>query len=161
MEFKEAELCLNIHCRNVAATSCCSQVLWMKTQLRDYGVEINKIPILCDLKSAIEISENPVQHSKTKHIDIRYHFLKHHVEQGTIEMYFVSTDYQLSDLFTKALDNGRASLQNLCEMCRAFFHYTTLSICNYLSQEHSKTNHSQASQEHNNGFPRIKPIPRF
>ena len=55
----------------VAAASCCSQVLWMKTQLRHYGIEINKIPILCDLKSAIAISENPVQHSKTKHIDIR------------------------------------------------------------------------------------------
>ena len=88
----------------VAAASCCSQVLWMKTQLKDYGGAINRIPILCDSKIAIAISENPVQHSKTKHIDIRYHFLKHHVEQGTIELYFVNIDYQLADLFTKALD---------------------------------------------------------
>ncbi|KAI3669369.1 hypothetical protein L6452_40603 [Arctium lappa] len=91
----------------VAAASCCSQVLWMRTQLRDYGFDIEKIPILCDSKSAIAISANPVQHSKTKHIDIGYHFLKHHVEQGTIEMYFVPTDYQLTDLFTKALDEKR------------------------------------------------------
>ncbi|KAI3666990.1 hypothetical protein L6452_42031 [Arctium lappa] len=91
----------------VAAASCCSQVLWMRTQLRDYGFDIEKIPILCDSKSAIAISTNPVQHSKTKHIDIRYHFLKHHVEEGTIEMYFVPTDYQLADLFTKALDEKR------------------------------------------------------
>ncbi|KAI3718424.1 hypothetical protein L6452_19295 [Arctium lappa] len=82
-------------------------VLWMRTQLRDYGFDIEKIPILCDSKSAIVISANPVQHSKTKHIDIRYHFLKHHVEHGTIEIYFVPTDYQLADLFTKALDEKR------------------------------------------------------
>ncbi|KAI3685589.1 hypothetical protein L6452_34838 [Arctium lappa] len=55
----------------VAAASCCSQVLWMRTQLRDYGFDIDKIPILCDSKSAIAIYANPVQHSKTKHIDIR------------------------------------------------------------------------------------------
>ncbi|KAI3758668.1 hypothetical protein L6452_06239 [Arctium lappa] len=91
----------------VAAASCCSQVLWMRTQLRYYGFDIKKIPILCDSKSVIAISANPVQHSKTKHIDIRYHFLKHHVEHGTIEMYFVPTDYQLADLFTKALDEKR------------------------------------------------------
>ena len=69
--------------------------------------DITKIPILSDSKSAITISENPVQHSKTKHIDIRYHFLKHPVEQGTIEMYFVNSDYHLADLFTKALDEKR------------------------------------------------------
>ncbi|KAJ9557751.1 hypothetical protein OSB04_012365 [Centaurea solstitialis] len=59
----------------VAAASCCSQALWMQTQLRDYGYTFNKIPILCDFKSDIAISANPIQHSKTKHIDIRYHFL--------------------------------------------------------------------------------------
>jgi hypothetical protein len=91
----------------VAAASCCSQALWMQTQLRDYGYTFNKIPILCDNKSAIAISANPVQHSKTKHIDIRYHFLKHHVEEGNVEMYFVSTEFQLADLFTKALDEKR------------------------------------------------------
>ena len=91
----------------VAAASCCSQALWMQTQLRDYGYTLDKIPILCDSKSAIAISANPVQHSKTKHIDIRYHFLKHHVEEGNVEMYFVSTEFQLADLFTKALDEKR------------------------------------------------------
>jgi len=91
----------------VAAASCCSQALWMQTQLRDYGYTFNKIPILCDNKSAIAISANPVQHSKTKHIDIRYHFLKHHVEEGNVEMYFVNTQFQLADLFTKALDEKR------------------------------------------------------
>ncbi|KAI3692839.1 hypothetical protein L6452_32663 [Arctium lappa] len=93
----------------VAAASCCSQVLWMKTQLRDYGQQFDRIPILCDSKSAIAISANPVQHSKTKHIDVRYHFLKDHVEKGTIEMYFVPTELQLADIFTKALDERRTS----------------------------------------------------
>ncbi|KAJ9562011.1 hypothetical protein OSB04_007171 [Centaurea solstitialis] len=79
----------------------------MQTQLCDYGYTFNKIPILCDNKSAIAISENPVQHSKTKHTDISYHFLKHHVEEGNVEMYFVNTEYQLADLFTKALDEKR------------------------------------------------------
>nr|GEV54502.1 retrovirus-related Pol polyprotein from transposon TNT 1-94 [Tanacetum cinerariifolium] len=75
----------------------------MRTQLMDYGFHVNKIPIYCDSKSSISISCNPVQHSRTKHIDVRYHFIKEHVEKGTIELYFVKTDYQLADLFTKAL----------------------------------------------------------
>nr|GFC16835.1 retrovirus-related Pol polyprotein from transposon TNT 1-94 [Tanacetum cinerariifolium] len=56
---------------------------------------------------AIAISCNPVQHSRTKHIAVRYHFIKEHVEKGTIELYFVKTDYQLADLFTKALPADR------------------------------------------------------
>lgn len=91
----------------VAAASCCSQVLWMKTQLMDYGLKYERIPIYCDSKSAIVISANPVQHTKTKHIDIRYHFIKDHVEKGTIELYFMVSEYQLADLFTKALDEKR------------------------------------------------------
>nr|GEX65926.1 hypothetical protein [Tanacetum cinerariifolium] len=78
-------------------------VLWMQTQLTDYGFHFNKIPIYCDSKSTIAIYCNPVQHSRTKHIAVRYHFIKEHVEKGTIELYFVKTDYQLADLFTKTL----------------------------------------------------------
>nr|GEW83879.1 hypothetical protein [Tanacetum cinerariifolium] len=78
-------------------------VLWMRTQLTDYGFHFNKIPIYCDSKSAIAISYNPVQHSRTKRIAVRYHFIKELVEKGTIELYFVKTDYQLADIFTKAL----------------------------------------------------------
>nr|GEV54415.1 hypothetical protein [Tanacetum cinerariifolium] len=91
----------------VSLSACCAQVLWMRTQLMDYGFHFNKIPIYCDLKFAIAISCNPVQHSRTKHIAVRYHFIKEHVEKGTIELYFVKTDYQLADLFTKALPADR------------------------------------------------------
>ncbi|GKC18663.1 retrovirus-related pol polyprotein from transposon TNT 1-94, partial [Tanacetum coccineum] len=87
----------------VSISACCSQVLWMRTQLTDYGFQFNKILIYCDSKSAIVISCNPVQHLRTKHIDVRCHFIKEHVEKGTIELYFVKIDYQLADLFTKAL----------------------------------------------------------
>ena len=79
----------------------------MHTQLSDYGFKFHRIPIYCDSKSAIAISCNPVHHSKTKHIDVRYHFIKDHVEKGDIELYFVKTDFQLADLFTKPLDLTR------------------------------------------------------
>nr|GEY19460.1 hypothetical protein [Tanacetum cinerariifolium] len=88
------------------STSGGAQFLGEK-MLTDYGFRFNKIPIYCDLKSAIAISCNPVQHSRTKHIDVRKHFIKEHVEKGTIELYFVKTDYQLADLFTKALPVDR------------------------------------------------------
>ncbi|GJU33455.1 retrovirus-related pol polyprotein from transposon TNT 1-94 [Tanacetum coccineum] len=91
----------------VSLSACCAQVIWMRTQLLDYGIKYNQIPMYCDSKSAIAISCNPVQHSKTKHIDIRYHFIKEHVERGTVEIYFVGTEYQLADLFTKALPKER------------------------------------------------------
>nr|GEW53340.1 ribonuclease H-like domain-containing protein [Tanacetum cinerariifolium] len=87
----------------VSLSACCAQVLWMRTQLSDYGFHFNKIPIYCDSKSAIAISYNLVQHSRTKHIAVRYHFIKERVKKGMIKMYFVKTDYQMADLFTKAI----------------------------------------------------------
>nr|GFA90271.1 retrovirus-related Pol polyprotein from transposon TNT 1-94 [Tanacetum cinerariifolium] len=65
----------------VSLSACCAQVLWMQTQLTDFGFNFSKIPIYCDSKSAIAISCNPVQHSRTKHIAVRYHFIKEHVEK--------------------------------------------------------------------------------
>ncbi|GKD64130.1 hypothetical protein Tco_1306238 [Tanacetum coccineum] len=87
----------------VSLSVCCAQFIWIRTQLTDYGFHFNDIPIYCDSKSAIAISCNPIQHSRTKHIAVCYHFIKEHVEKGTIELYFFKTDYQLADLFTKAL----------------------------------------------------------
>nr|GFA55289.1 ribonuclease H [Tanacetum cinerariifolium] len=87
----------------VSLSACCAQVLWMGTQLTDYGFHFDKIPMYCDSKAAIAISCNLVQHSRTKHIDVRYHFIKEKVEKGIVELFFVGTAYQLADLFTKAL----------------------------------------------------------
>ncbi|GJV78111.1 retrovirus-related pol polyprotein from transposon TNT 1-94 [Tanacetum coccineum] len=70
----------------VSLSACCAQVIWIRTQLLDYGFKYNRIPMYCDSKSAIAISCNPVQHSKTKHIDIQYHFIKEHVESVKVEL---------------------------------------------------------------------------
>nr|GEW60918.1 retrovirus-related Pol polyprotein from transposon TNT 1-94 [Tanacetum cinerariifolium] len=91
----------------VALSASYAQVMWMKTQLQDYGFNYNKIPLYCDSQSAIVISCNPVQHSRTKHIHTWYHFIKERVENGIIELYFVRTEYQLADMFTKALPEDR------------------------------------------------------
>ncbi|KAI3685467.1 hypothetical protein L6452_34711 [Arctium lappa] len=91
----------------VAAGSCCAQVLWMKNQLRDYNQLYSHIPILCDNSSAIAIANNPVLHSRSKHIDIRYHFIRDHISKGDVELHFIPTDLQLADLFTKPLDEAR------------------------------------------------------
>ena len=87
----------------IAAGSCCAQIMWMRNQLLDYGLSYSKIPIYCDNQSAIAMTGNPVQHSLTKHISIRYHFIREQVLEGTIELHFVPTDQQLADIFTKPL----------------------------------------------------------
>nr|GFA53830.1 retrovirus-related Pol polyprotein from transposon TNT 1-94 [Tanacetum cinerariifolium]GFB05312.1 retrovirus-related Pol polyprotein from transposon TNT 1-94 [Tanacetum cinerariifolium] len=75
--------------------------------LTDYGFHFDKIPMYCDSKAAIAISCNPVQHSRTKHIDVIYHFIKEKVEKGIVELFFIGTEYRLADLFTKALPEER------------------------------------------------------
>nr|GEV42433.1 hypothetical protein [Tanacetum cinerariifolium] len=91
----------------VALSASYAQVMWMRTQLQDYVFNYNKIPLYCDSQSTMAISCNPVQHSRTKHIHTRYHFIKEQVENGIIELYFVRTEYQLADMFTKALPEDR------------------------------------------------------
>ncbi|GJY85933.1 retrovirus-related pol polyprotein from transposon TNT 1-94 [Tanacetum coccineum] len=91
----------------VALFASCAQVMWMRTQLKDYGFNYNKIPLYCDSQLAIAILCNPVQHSRTKHIFTRYHFIKEQVKNGIIELYFVRTEYQLANMFTKALPEDR------------------------------------------------------
>nr|GEV65206.1 retrovirus-related Pol polyprotein from transposon TNT 1-94 [Tanacetum cinerariifolium] len=75
----------------------------IRSQLTDYGFVFNKISLYCDNRSAIALCCNNVQHSKSKHIDIRHHFIREQVKKGVVELYFVTTDYQLADIFTKAL----------------------------------------------------------
>ncbi|GKE94268.1 hypothetical protein Tco_1579123 [Tanacetum coccineum] len=91
----------------VALSVSYDQVMWNRTQLKDYGFNYIKIPLYCDSQSAIAISCNPVQHSRTKHIHTRYHFIKEQVENDIIELYFVRNEYQLADMFTKALPEDR------------------------------------------------------
>ncbi|GJR87422.1 hypothetical protein Tco_0211433 [Tanacetum coccineum] len=91
----------------IALSGCCAQILWMHSQLTDYDFEFNKIPLYYDNKSAIALCCNNVQHSRAKHIDVRYHFIKEQVENGIVELYFVRTEYQLADIFTKPLPRER------------------------------------------------------
>ncbi|GKD71688.1 hypothetical protein Tco_1325778 [Tanacetum coccineum] len=85
----------------VVVAVCYAQVLWIKSQLDDYNVLYDKVLIFCDNTSAITTSNNPVLHSKTKHIDIGYHFIRDHILKGDIELHFVPIDLQLADIFTK------------------------------------------------------------
>nr|GEY42640.1 retrovirus-related Pol polyprotein from transposon TNT 1-94 [Tanacetum cinerariifolium] len=91
----------------ITFSGCCAQFLWIRSQLTDYGIGFNKIPMYCDDKSAIALCCNNVQHSQSKHIDIRLHFLKEQAENGVVELYFVNTEYQLADIFTKAIGKER------------------------------------------------------
>nr|GFA39849.1 retrovirus-related Pol polyprotein from transposon TNT 1-94 [Tanacetum cinerariifolium] len=91
----------------VSLSTCYAQVLWMRTHLTNYGFHFDKIHMYCDSKAAIAILCNLVQHSRTKHIAVRYHFIREKVEKGIVELFFVGTEYQLADLFTKALPEER------------------------------------------------------
>ncbi|GJX32521.1 reverse transcriptase domain-containing protein [Tanacetum coccineum] len=88
-----------------------------KSLSKNYGFEFNKIPLYCDNKSVIALWCNNVQHSRSKHVDVQYHFIKEQVKNGVVELYFVQTEYQLADIFTKALPRERLEfLVNKLEM---------------------------------------------
>ena len=73
----------------------------MKPQLIDYGVKLEKVPLYCDNTSVINLTKNPIQHSKPKHIEIRHHFIRDHIQKGDIEIMFVKIENRLADLFIK------------------------------------------------------------
>ncbi|GKB75734.1 retrovirus-related pol polyprotein from transposon TNT 1-94 [Tanacetum coccineum] len=95
----------------IAMSGCCAQILWMRSQLTDYGFAFNKIPLYCDNRSAIALCCNNVQHSRSKHIDIRHHFIREQVKKGMVELYFVMMDYQL--VF---VHNHRPSLDTMADV---------------------------------------------
>ncbi|KAI3714975.1 hypothetical protein L6452_21938 [Arctium lappa] len=153
----------------ITAASCCSQVLWIQNQMLDYGVTFLHTPIFTDNSSAISIVNNPVKHSKTKHIETRYHFIRDCNEKKLIQVAKVHTDNQFADLFTKAFDEvycptqtntsfNSVSIVNAASAvlmlsvqsyyCR--FIITTASLSYYFSQESSRTMASMAFiDEHN------------
>ncbi|GJZ52193.1 hypothetical protein Tco_0606708 [Tanacetum coccineum] len=91
----------------IALSGCCAQILWMHSHLTDYGFQFNKISLYCDNTSVIALCCNNVQHSRAKHINVRYHFIKEQVENGIVELYFVQKEYQLANIFTKPLPRER------------------------------------------------------
>ena len=88
----------------VSLGSCCAQILWLKQQLRDYGIEASNVEILCDNTSAINLTKNPILHSRAKHIEIKHHFIRDHVQNQEVQIHHVDTKNQLADIFTKPLD---------------------------------------------------------
>ena len=76
----------------IAVSSCCTQLLWMQKFLLNYGIRQEHLTIYCDNTSAVNISKNPIQHSRTKHIEIRHHFIRELVKDGTLTLDFIHTD---------------------------------------------------------------------
>ncbi|GJT18640.1 retrovirus-related pol polyprotein from transposon TNT 1-94 [Tanacetum coccineum] len=87
----------------VSAGKACQQALWMKQALVDYEVKLNGVPVLCDNKGAIDLSKNPVLHSRTKHIELRHHFLCDNVQKGNISIEKVASEDNIADILTKPL----------------------------------------------------------
>jgi hypothetical protein len=103
------------------AGACCTQILYIKQSLLDYGVVLEKVPLLCDNESGVKIANNPVQHSRTKHIDIRHHFLRDHVAKGDINLEGVRLEDQLADIFTKPLP--------ICSICSKIHESNKRWVC--------------------------------
>jgi hypothetical protein len=91
----------------VAVGSCCAQLLWMRQTLKDYACSLNHVPLLCDNENTIKITYNPCEHSRTKHIDNRHHFLRDHAIKGGIVISYVGINDQLVNIFTKPIDEQR------------------------------------------------------
>nr|GEY52249.1 hypothetical protein [Tanacetum cinerariifolium]GFA09744.1 hypothetical protein [Tanacetum cinerariifolium] len=104
---QKSDMISSMKAKYIALSGCCAQVLWMRSQLTDYGIGFNKTLMYCDNKSAIALCCNNVQNSRSRHIDIRFHFIKEQVENEVVELYFVNIEYQLANIFTKALCKER------------------------------------------------------
>ncbi|RVW69235.1 Retrovirus-related Pol polyprotein from transposon TNT 1-94 [Vitis vinifera] len=119
MSKKQNSISLSIaEAEYIAIGSCCSQLLWIKQMLRDYGIDQGTMVVFCDNTSAINISKNPVLHSRTKHIDIRHHFIRDLVEDKVVSLEYVPTEGQIADILTKPLDVSRfESLRKSIGLC--------------------------------------------
>jgi hypothetical protein len=119
MSRKQASISLStVEAEYIAAGSCCTQLLWMKKLLCDYGFTQDTMVIHCDNTNAINTSKNPIQHSQTKHIDIRHHFIYDLVESREVALMFIPTKNQLANILTKPLDGSRfESLRKSIGIC--------------------------------------------
>ena len=97
----------------VATGSCCAQLLWMKKLLHDYGISQYTMCVFCDNTSAIDLSKNLVQHSKSKHIEIRYDFIRDMVEEKVAWLEFINTKNQKANIFAKPFDGPQ--FESLCK----------------------------------------------
>ena len=113
----------------VSIGNCCAQVLWIKQQLNDYGINFKTVPIKCDNTSAINLTKNPVHHSRSKHIEIRHHFIRDHVNNGDIYVEYVPTENQFADIFTKPLEKVKFEfIRNELGICNPFLFFFFLDF---------------------------------
>jgi len=77
----------------ISAASCCTQLDWMKHQLKDYLINSNNIPIYCENTAAICLLKNPILHSRTRHIEIKHHFIRDYVQKGILDIQFNDTEH--------------------------------------------------------------------
>ncbi|GJV02057.1 retrotransposon protein, putative, unclassified [Tanacetum coccineum] len=109
----------------VAAANCCGQVLWIQNQMMDYGFNFMNTKIHIDNESTISVIKNPVAHSRTKHIEIRFHFIRDCYEKRLIEVIKIHTDHNAADLLTKGFDVTRISMDlRMDRSCAANSSYT-------------------------------------
>jgi hypothetical protein len=89
--------------------------------MRDFEVNFERVPLLCDNTSAISVVKNPVLHKKMRHVERRHHFLRDHVENGDIEMRYIGTERQLTDIFIKPVDSSQfADLRGKIGVCHPY-----------------------------------------
>ena len=100
-----------VEAKYVKSGTCIAQILWIKSQLEDYGITLEKIPVMCDNTSAINLAKSPIVHSRIKHIEIHHHFIRDHINKGDIDLKFIDTSHQIADIFTKPL--GTESFNSL------------------------------------------------
>ncbi|GJR10955.1 retrovirus-related pol polyprotein from transposon TNT 1-94 [Tanacetum coccineum] len=98
----------------ISVGKTCQQALWMKQALINYDVQLDDVPIMCDNKGAIDLSKNPVQHSRTKHIEIRHHFLRNNVQKGHISIEKVVSVDNIADILTKPLKHESFNYLRAC-----------------------------------------------
>ena len=104
---------LTVEAEYIAVGICYAKLLWMKKFLHDYGISWDTMCVFYDNTSAINLSKNPIQHSKSKHIEIWYHFIRDLVEKKVVWLEFINNDNQKVDIFTKPLDGPR--FESLCK----------------------------------------------
>ncbi|GJS21291.1 putative ribonuclease H-like domain-containing protein [Tanacetum coccineum] len=109
----------------VAAANCFGQVLWIQNQMIDYGFNFMNTKIHIDNESTISVIKNPIAHSRTKHIEIRFHFIRDCYEKRLIEVIKIHTDHNVADLLTKGFDVTRISMDLRMDRCSAgnFYSY--------------------------------------
>ena len=92
----------------MALSDSCQQLMWLRSLFNEIGISIQSLPLCGDNQGSIFLASNPIQERRTKHIDIRYHFIRYTIEEGKIRLTYCPTEDMTADIFTKALTSLKA-----------------------------------------------------